>query len=135
MANLNYVAILASGVAATIIGTIWYVFLFKKAWREGHAFSDAKAAELEKSMPVSAGISFVGYLVTAYILCLLLSYMNITDMQSALRVTFLIWLGFPAMTGLLNTLYAGRSLVVYIIDVGYQLAYMLVTAMLLMVLR
>ncbi len=132
---INYLAILASGVAAFIIGFVWYGFLFKKLWVEGHAFSESKSAELQKSFPVAGGVSFVGYLVTAYILCLLLSYMNITDMQNALRVTFLIWLGFPAVIGLMNALYSGQSLIVYAIDTGYQLVYMLVTAVILTVWR
>ena len=86
-------------------------------------------------MPVAAGVSFVGYLVTAYILCLLFGYTHVADMQAALRLTFLVWLGFPAVIGLMNALYTGTSLVVYAIDVGYQLVYMLVTAVLLMVLH
>ena len=133
--QINYLALLASGVAATLIGFIWYGYIFKKLWVEGHAFSEAKSAELEKSMPVATGVSFVGYLVTAYILCLLFGYTNVADMQAALRLTFLVWLGFPAVIGLMNALYTGTPLVVYAIDVGYQLVYMLVTAVLLVVLK
>ena len=125
---MNFLAILASGIVAMAIGFLWYGPLFLKPWRDGHKFSEAKSAALKKSMPIAAGVSFVGYLITAYVLSLLLAYMNVIDVSHALRVTFLIWLGFPAMVGLMNTLYTGGSLVVYAIDTTYQLAYMLATA-------
>lgn len=128
---MNFLAIIASGIAAMGIGFLWYGQLFIKPWREGHKFSEAKSAALKQSMPVAAGVSFVGYLVTAYVLSLLFSYMNITDLSQALRVTFLIWLGFPAMVCLMNTLYSGGSLVVYAIDTAYVLVYMLATAVIL----
>lgn len=135
LGTINYLALFISAVAAFIIGFIWYGFLFKKLWVEGHAFSEAKAAALQKTFPIAGAVSFVGYLVTAYILCLLLSYMNITDVQNALRVTFLLWLGFPAVIGLMNAMYSGQSLIVYAIDTSYQLVYMLVTAIILTVWR
>ncbi len=133
-AQVRYLPILASGVAAFIIGILWYGVIFGKMWRDGYGFSDAKAVELQKLASRAGAISFIGYLVTAYILSLLFGYMKISDMQTALRVTFLIWLGFPAMIELMNAQYTGRSLVVYLIDIGYQLAYLLATAALLIVL-
>ena len=133
-ANVRYLPILASGVAAFIIGMLWYGVIFSKLWVEGHGFSEAQQAEFKNTAPRAGAISFVGYLVTAYILSLLFCYMKISDMQTALRVTFLIWLGFPAMIELMNAQYTGRSFVVYLIDIGYQLAYLLATAALLVIL-
>lgn len=135
MVAVNYLAVCASAVAAFIIGFIWYGALFRKLWSEGHGFTQEQSAALQKSAPVAAAVSFIGYLVTAYILALLFNYMNIADMRTALWVTFLIWLGFPAMIGLMNSLYTGRSLVVYLIDVLYQLTYLLLTAVFLMTLK
>ena len=135
MIAINYLAVGASAVAAFIVGFIWYGAIFAKLWSEGHGFTQEKATALQKSAPIAAGISFIGYLITAYILALLFHYMNISDMKTALWVTFLIWLGFPAMIGLMNSLYAGRSLVVYLIDVFYQLIYLLLTAVFLMTLK
>lgn len=131
LGNINILAIGAGAVASFIIGTIWYAVLFGKIWAKAHGFSEHKMQELKAFAPLAAGVTFVGYAVTAYILSLLFCYMNITDMRTAVFTGFLIWLGFPAMIGLMNTLYAGRSLVVYIIDVAYQLVYIVAIAALL----
>ncbi len=125
---MNIVALLVCGVVATAIGFIWYGFLFRQPWREGHNFSDAKSAELQKTMPITTGIGFIGFVVTAYVLSLVLSYMHITDLYGALRITFLLWLGFAARITFMNTLYTGGSLTVYAIDTLYTLLYMLAMA-------
>lgn len=125
---MNILALIVCGVVATAIGFVWYGFLFMQPWAAGHKFTDAKSAALKKEMPITTGIAFIGYLVTAYVLSLILSYLQITDLTEALRITFLIWLGFPAMVTLMNTLYTGGSLVVYAIDTAYVLLYMLASA-------
>lgn len=132
---MNMIALVLSAIVATAIGFLWYGSLFMKPWRDGHHFTDAEAAALGKSMPLAAGVSFVGYLVTAYVLSFVLSAMNVTDVSGALRVTFLLWLGFTAAVTLMNSLYAGKSLTVYLIDAGYALVYMLSTSVILTLYR
>lgn len=127
----QYLAIAAGAVAAFVIGMLWYAVLFGKTWAQGQGFSEQKLKELQASAPVAGAVSFVGYLVTGYILCLLFQRLAVTELQGALQLTFLLWLGFPAMIGLMNSLYTGKPLVVYLIDVGYQLVYLLTMAALL----
>ncbi len=127
----HYLAIAAGAVAAFIIGMLWYAVLFSKAWSEGQGFSEQKMKELQASASTAFAVSFAGYFVTGYIMCLLFQRLNVTDLRDALQLTFLIWLGFPAMIGLMNSMYTGKSLVVYLIDVGYQLVYLLAMAALL----
>ncbi len=127
----NYLAVAAGAIAAFIIGTIWYALLFGKTWSAGHGFSEQKMKELQGTAPVAAGVSFISYLVTAYVLSIFFSRLGITELPAALKTAFLLWLGFPASIGLMNTLYAGRSLSVYVIDASYQLLYLLAMAALL----
>ncbi len=128
LATNNLLAIGAGAVVSFIIGMLWYAVLFGKAWAQAHGFSEQKMATLKKSAPIAAAVSFVGYLVTGYVLCILFQRLAITDIKSALSMTFLLWLGLPAAIGLMNALYSGRSLVVYLIDTGYQLVYLLAMA-------
>jgi hypothetical protein len=125
---MNIIALLACGIVATAIGYIWYGLLFMKPYREGHKFSAAESAALEKSMPTTTAISFVGYVVTACFLSFIFSRMNISDLYQALKITFIAWLGLPAMVTLMNSLYSGKSLTVYAIDTLYVLSYMVSSA-------
>lgn len=130
----NYLAIAAGAVTAFLIGTVWYMFLFGKQWSAAHGFSEQKVKQMQGSAPIAAGVSFVGYLLTAYVLFFLFKKMGITSMNDALSMGFILWLGFPAPIGLMNTLYAGRSLTVYLIDASYQLLYILAMSALLVTL-
>jgi len=125
------IAILLSGIAATAIGFLWYSTLFSKIWRDGHKFSPAELGALQSSMPLALGVSFVGYLVTAYVLSFILSSLNITEVYGAMRITFILWLGFTAVVCLMHRMYTGSSLIVYAIDMGYTLVYMLATSLIL----
>jgi hypothetical protein len=127
----NYIAIVAGAVAAFIIGMIWYTVLFGKMWSAGHGFSEQRMKEMQSSAPMAAGVSFFGYLVTGYVMSLLFTRLGITEMNDALYTAFLLWLAFPAVMILMNTMYSGHSMVVYLIDVLYQLVYVLAIAALL----
>ena len=122
----NFLAIIAGAVSAFVIGIFWYAVLFRSIWSNAQGFSEQKMHHLQKSAPLTTVVSFVGYLITGYVLCVLFQRLGIVDMKTALSTVFLVWLGFPLPMGLMNSMYAGRSLVVLLIDVGYQLVYLLV---------
>jgi hypothetical protein len=126
--SVNLLAVIVSAIAAYGIGALWYMFLFKDRWVGAHGFTPAKMQEYAKSAPIAMGVSFVGYLVTALILSLIFAFAKVTDLQTALYLTAGIWLGFPAVMSLMNAMYAGGSLVVYAIDLSYELVYSLAMA-------
>ena len=126
---VNYIAILISAVVAFIIGALWYSpLLFGKVWAREHGYTDAQAKAMQASLPTAMIVSFITYLITAYVLSQLFKQLPIPDLATALKTGFFIWLGFPAAIGLMNAMYARKSLTVYAIDVAYQLAYILATS-------
>ena len=128
---INPLAIGLSGVAAFLIGWVWYGMLFREPWVEAQRFTPEKKRELAASqskMGMTMGISFLGYLVTAAALAIFLGLAHIIDLPQALQVSFIAWLGFSVMPNLMHTLYSGRSLVGLAIDEAYGLVYMLVSA-------
>ncbi len=131
-APANYLALLAAAVAAFLIGTAWYSpLLFGNLWLKEQGFTDAQKKEMATSMYITMAGSFLGYLVTAYTLSFLFGKMGITDAPQALSLGVLLWLGFPAAIGLMNSLYSGKSLTVYLIDTTYQFVYIEVMALIL----
>lgn len=127
--TINPLAIGISAVAAFMVGFVWYSFLFKTQWVAGHNFTPEQIADMGNSAPgLVMALSFIGYVITATVLSLVLSYARATDLNSAWFLTALIWVGFPAIMALTGSLYAGTNLAVYFIDAGYQLVYSLVMA-------
>lgn len=128
---INPVAILMSGIAAFLLGWVWYSALFSAPWVEAQRFTPEQKRDLGKNMPMVMGTSFVGYLVTAVALAVLLGFSHTTEFSQALPITLAAWLGFSVMPSLMHSMYTGRSLTGLAIDMGYELVYMIVMAFIL----
>lgn len=113
MNEVNWVALIAAGVASMAVGFIWYGPLFGKAWMK---LSGHKEMGDKKEMPKTYGIMFVGSLVTAYVLAVL---------NADLMTAFWIWLGFQATLLLHSVLFEGKSWNLYFLNAGHQLISLL----------
>ena len=130
MHSLNWLAILASAIAAMVLGFLWYSpLLFAKAWtREmGYDPSDkAKMDEMKKSAgPAYAG-SLAASLLSAFTLALILHGMQAQTLHFGVMASFHIWLGFVATVQFTGALFAKQSMKLFAINTGYQLACYLV---------
>ncbi len=126
MMNIPYLALIVGAVASFLLGMLWYSpFLFGPTWAQAHGFSEEKMKMMHSETFMAHIIGFITVFVTGFIIWQLLGMMNIQTIQSALWVGFLLWLGFPAAQGLMSTQYSGKPFNVFLIDTGYQLAYIL----------
>jgi len=62
----------------------------------------------------------------AYVVALLASYTNSTSVAQGLWLGFLAWLGFAATIGLIANMFSDKPIAAWVIDAGYQLAYLLI---------
>src|SRR2546422_11392418 len=76
-------------------------------------------------------ISFLCYLVMAYVVGLLVSYTQATGVVQGVWLGFLAWLGFAATLGLTGNMFSDKPIAVWVIDAGYQLAQLLVMSIVL----
>lgn len=121
LVSINYLALIAAGVASTIIGTLWYTVLFGKQWRVLMGISGARMEEMKKrGMGKMYGANFVATLIMAFVLAQFVSAWNITDMFGAVRLAFWVWLGFIATTMLGSIFWENKSVKLYTINVGFQ---------------
>ncbi len=126
MITVPYLPLIVGPIVAFILGMLWYSpFLFGRQWAQAHGFSEQKMREMHSSVSTAHILGFLTYFVTAYVIWYLFSLMNITTMQSALCVGFMLWLGFPAAQGFMSTQYSGKPMKVFLIDTGYHLLYIL----------
>ncbi len=123
-AVVNYWAVLVAAVVNMVVGFVWYSpVLFAKPWMKAMGW-DAKSMEKMKkntNMGKTYGLMFVGALVAAYVLSLVVDWAGATTWQQGAMVGFWVWLGFVATVGLGNVLFEGKNMTLFYISMGYQL--------------
>jgi Protein of unknown function (DUF1761) len=126
MAEVNYLAILVAAVAAFVLGAVWYSpMLFGRPWLRARGWSPDRTEQMREGIGRSYGIAFVCYLVMASVLAMLFSFAGFLGATDGLWLGFLCWLGFAATIGLTRHLFSDRPFWLYLIDVTFQLAYLL----------
>lgn len=124
---MNYLAILAAGILSMVIGFAWYSpMLFGKEWMKLMGFTEKSMEKAKKKMGQMYTLSFVATIVMAYILNVFINATNSFGLTPGIQIGFWVWLGFIAPTMLTGVLFGKQPMQLYLINVGYQLATLLV---------
>ncbi len=130
--ELNYWAILVSGILAMVIGAVWYSpVLFSKSWMKEVGKSEKDMEQAGKGANAGYAIAMVGNLVMAYIMAHFVDYTASTTALLGLQTAIWAWLGFTAATTAMNYVFEGKSWKLFWINNGLQLVTMSVAAMIL----
>ncbi|HLD81782.1 MAG TPA: DUF1761 domain-containing protein [Patescibacteria group bacterium] len=122
--DLNYAAIIVSVIASMILGMIWYSpAMFGNMWMKlsGLKKEDIKKEEANKGMFASA----VAALVMAAVLSQFVILTSADTFDEGAKVAFWLWLGFVATVGVSEYIYTKRPAKLFVINMGYHLASML----------
>jgi hypothetical protein len=136
-ANVNILAVLVAALLTFVLGAFWYSpVLFAKQWMAAQGYTPEKLEAMKKRGATRAYVvSVLCYVVMAYVVALLASYTNSTTLAQGLWLGFLSWLGFAATIGLTTQMFSEKPIAAWVIDAGYQLAYLLIMGALLSVWR
>ncbi len=136
-ANVNIFAVLVATILTFVLGAFWYSpVLFARQWMQAQGYTPEKLEEMKKKGLTRAYVgSALGYLVMAYVVALFATYTNSTTLAQGLWLGFLAWLGFAAPIGLTANLFSEKPIAAWVIDAGYQLAYLVIMGVLLSVWR
>jgi hypothetical protein len=125
---MNWLAIVLCGVAAVIIGFLWFGPLFGKAWMSSMGKTMPSPEERKKmgsAMMKSALIAFVGAMITAFVLAraIMLGSVaeGITGVSAAFHFAFWNWLGFMMPVVLGAVLWEQKTWKWFFITAGYYL--------------
>lgn len=117
----NLVAILIAAISNMIVGMIWYAPpMFGDRWIRASGI-DRKLAQEKQGMAVAFGGSFLCALILAFVLEHMLRSFGPAPLGEALQTIFWLWLGFAAATRLPHYLFAGRSMELYLLEIGHDL--------------
>ena len=103
--QLNYIGIIVASVVSFIVGFLWYSpFLFGNVWMKlnGVTKKDTEKAK-KKGMTKMMLLAFIGTLVTASVLNILIIMSGVSEISTAISLSFIIWLGFIVATTLLGS--------------------------------
>lgn len=129
---VNYIAVIASAVAAMVVGYVWYGPLFGKQWAR---LTGVSIERMQKGGASSYAIMFVGSLIMAYVLSHALvfagTYMIVSGYSAGLSSAFWMWLGFVAPVMLGAVLWEGKSWKLWGINAGYYLVVLAVMGVIL----
>lgn len=131
---INYFAVLISAVVYFLIGSIWFSVLFGKLWQKEMKFSkeDVEKAK-KKNMTTAYIINFIATVVSVYVLAVFAGLLGVNSIGSGAYLGFLVWVGFFAATAIGTILWEGKSLELYLINMGYHLVSLVIAGAILAV--
>lgn len=125
--TINYGAVFVSGVAAMVLGYIWYSLpVFGRMWMAaiGKTQEQIKAGY----KPMTMVWTYLAAVLTAYVLTHFIQFVGATTLSQALTTAFWAWLGFIATVLATNAFYEGRTAKLFWVNSLYQLVNVLVMA-------
>ena len=134
--EINYLALLACGISAVVLGMLWFGPIFGRMWRSSLGISDAEVAlakadpAMNRKMMRSSLIAFVFALVMAYVLTHIITfgnvYMQMSGVGGGLQGAFWSWLGFVLPVLLGAVLWENKTMKWLTITASYYLVLLLV---------
>jgi hypothetical protein len=129
--HFNHWAILVSALIQWFLGAAWYSpALFAKPWM---AMVSVRTKTKTVSMIVGMIASFVGSVVTSFILAHVVMWSGAAIFSLGALIGFILWLGFIAAPLAASYIYEGRPFKLFAINTGYWLVALIVTGGLLAV--
>ena len=122
--HINFWTVLIAATIGIILEMVWY---------SPKIFGEFRAKQIEKPEDESFDknesskliISFISFLITAYILSYAMFFADAATFYDGLSAAFYIWLGFVAATTLYGVLYEERLILLYILDNSLRLISLL----------
>lgn len=112
--NVGLKGVIIAAVASFILGFLWYGPIFGNYWAKLMKMSKKSKPKNLISLMI---MNFIGVFLTALVLSLLVSSLNVVGWSSSILFAFWIWLGFFASATLLNgSLWEGKTLELYFLN-------------------
>lgn len=132
--DVNYWAVLVSGIAAMVVGFLWYGPLFNKVWVKEMGWDPNDTQRMQKMQQQASTAypqQFIGALLMALVFAHVLNAFNSDSVGMAIQGALWTWLGFIVPVKYGDKLWGGKSLKLFFIDAFYYLVLLLVMAIIL----
>ena len=139
LTQINWLAVIAAGIAAMVVGFIWYLPpLFGTRWAGlvkayGRPYNDDP--NLDPMQPVNPlmpmGVWLIGFLINAFVLALAINLLPTNSVGGAIAVGILAWAGFAAPLSSWPAAFARWPWGLWLINNGCYLAIQIIMAVIL----
>lgn len=131
--DVNLWAVLVAAISQFVIGMLWYSpALFGNAWMKLAGISKADMEKAKKKGMAGEMIAgFIGSIVTAFVLAIVLPVFGASDWQSALQALFWLWLGFLGVASMGMVLWEGKPVQLWFLNNAYHFVTLYVMALVL----
>ena len=133
--DLNYLAVLVSGIVSFILGGLWYSpLLFARPWVAlmGKTEEELKATA---SGPASYVVVFICGLLSAFALAVIIDRFQPVTVLTGVLVAVLCWAGFAGATSFGSALFSGQPRGLWLINSAYNLVAFIAAGVILSVWR
>lgn len=128
LSQVNYWAVLTSGLVAFILGGLWYSpVLFEGRWMTANGYSQAEIQEtLSAMVPFGFAGALLAYVLMALVFALFSAALSLDNVRDCVILGVVLWFGFVASSGLTITLFSPRVIDGWLIDAGFQFTFLVV---------
>ena len=128
--HVNILSVLTGAIVAWLFGAVYYTTL-GKAWlaAQGKTLEACKAEQAAKSGIAKVTpfiLSFVGALITGVVIYGILTHSGLWSLRAGIITGAFCWLGFVLTTVAVNNAYAGRKVMLTVIDSAHWLGVLVI---------
>ncbi len=131
---LNILSVLVAALVATFLGYFWYSKkMFGDTWMRlsGVSAPMPESADAKKMMMKGVLMTLVGWVLTAWVLANVITFMGIDSFGGGLEIGFFAWLGIVAPAHMGMVLWERKPWKYFWIVSGYHLAGLVLTSVIL----
>ncbi len=126
MPNINLIGVALAGIVGMAVGALWYSPIFGKQWMKLIGFNkETIEATKKRGMILSYSLGFVGQLVTAYALALLIAFSFQYFSGFSYGVILWVWFGIVLPIQMGGVLWEGKSWKLFMLNSAYSLVQLL----------
>ena len=131
--EVNWFPVIVASVVSFIIGWLWYGPLFGKTWMKLNKIDMKNIdANKKKGMGKMMILSFIGTLITASVLYILIGNTGVSGIGEGIMLSFWLWLGFLASTTLLGSvLWDNKPWGLFVLNGAYWFVNLIVISLVL----
>jgi hypothetical protein len=125
--DINYLAILVSGIIAVVIGAVWYT-AFSEPWIKLNGFTKKQIEERQDTKGYA--IAFISALFMGFVMANIVLMFEVREWNSAIVAAFFTWIGLNLMSLITIYRFSMRPLKLAVLDAGKELSVMIAMAVL-----
>ncbi len=127
--DINLFAVLGAAVAAMVVGWLWFGLIFSKPWTRLAQLDERPKAKDAVQYPIAFAVNLIGAFVLAYVSTSAQLANQNSLLEAALTSAVFVWLAFSAGRALITTTFESRSVKLFLLNTGHDLAVFLTMAL------